>query len=123
MNITLMSFSYKRKLTPDADMIFDVRFLKNPYYDTALEPLSGLDPKVGAHIESDKDFEDFYSRWTSLLLLMLKRLEEKGHKSQTIAVGCTGGRHRSVYLVEKLSAFLRANDYKIDILHRDLEKL
>lgn len=120
MHLTLMSFSYKRNVLPDADMVFDVRFLKNPHYDPALQPLCGLDAPVGAYIESDEDFHDFYTKLTALLSLMLRRLRDKDRDAASVAVGCTGGKHRSVYLVQKLGAFFQESGYKVTLEHRDL---
>ena len=122
MHLTLMSFGYKRDLPPDAEIVFDVRFLKNPHYDPALQPFSGLDKSVGEHIESDPDFADFYAKLTALLTLMLQRHRDKERQTMTIAIGCTGGKHRSVYMVQKLGGFLEKEGYKVTLNHRDLEK-
>lgn len=120
LSLVLTSFSFKRGVPREADMVFDVRFLKNPHYDPALRPLSGLDAKVGVSVESDAGFTDFYTRLTGLLTPLLPRYLDEGKHYLTIAIGCTGGRHRSVYLVEKLSAFLYEAGYDVTIRHRDL---
>ncbi len=121
LSITLTSFAFRRGIPREADMVFDVRFLKNPHYDPALRDLTGLDAAVGKAVEADKGFADFYGHLTALLLPLLPRYLEEGKHYLTIAIGCTGGRHRSVYLVQKLGDFLRARGYKADIRHRDLE--
>ena len=102
-------------------MVFDVRFLKNPHYDPALKPMSGLDAPVGDYIESDTGFADFFAHLTQLVTPLLPRYLDEGKNYLTIAIGCTGGRHRSVYLVQKLGAFLHAAGYNTTLRHRDLE--
>ena len=121
LSVVLTSFSYKRGLPREADMVFDVRFLKNPHYDAKLRPLTGLDREVGNYIESDPGFMDFYQRLLDLLMPLLPRYLEEGKHYLTIAIGCTGGKHRSVYLVQKLGAFLYEDGYNVTLRHRDLE--
>ena len=121
LSVVLTSFSFKQGIPRDADMVFDVRFLKNPHYDTTLRPLSGLDAKVGDHIESDIGFSDFYNNLLKLITPLFPRYLEEGKNYLTIAIGCTGGRHRSVYLVQKLGGFLQQTGYNVTLRHRDLE--
>jgi UPF0042 nucleotide-binding protein len=121
LSLVLTSFSYKRGIPREADIVFDVRFLKNPHYDPTCRPLSGKDALVGAYIESDGDFAAFYNNLTQLILPLLPRYRKEGKKYLTVAIGCTGGRHRSVYMVQKLGGFLAKNDYKVILRHRDLE--
>ncbi len=121
LSLVLTSFSFKRGLPREADIVFDVRFLRNPHYDPTCKPLSGKDALVGAYIEADSDFSHFYDNLTTLLLPLLPRYRQEGKKYLTIAIGCTGGRHRSVYMVQKLGAFLQKNNYKVALRHRDLE--
>jgi UPF0042 nucleotide-binding protein len=106
--VSLVSFAYPRGLPREADLVFDARFLRNPHYDTMLQRRTGLDADVGAYVEADPDFWAFFDRMTALIDLVLPRFVQEGKKYATIAVGCTGGRHRSVYLVEKLAAHLTA---------------
>jgi UPF0042 nucleotide-binding protein len=120
LSIVLTSFSFKHGLPRDADVVSDVRFLKNPHYDPELRPLTGLVAEVGAHIESDEGFAEFYDRLTALLLPLLPRYLEEGKSYLTIAIGCTGGKHRSVYVVQKLGAFLEGHGYKVTLRHRDI---
>jgi len=121
MKLSLTSFAYKLGIPANASMVFDARFLKNPYYDPELQHLTGLDTKVGPHIESDPDFVAFYEQLCELSLLLLPRFAERD-KDFAIAIGCTGGQHRSVYIVEKLGGFLSGNGYKFSITHRELEE-
>lgn len=121
LSLVLTSFSFKRGIPREADIVFDVRFLRNPHYDPTCKPLTGKDALVGAYIESDADFAGFYERITGLLLPLLPRYRKEGKKYLTIAIGCTGGRHRSVYMVQKLGGFLQKNDYNVILRHRDVE--
>ena len=121
LSLVLTSFSFKRGIPREADIVFDVRFLKNPHYDPTCKPLTGKDALVGAYIEADADFAGFYERITGLLLPLLPRYRQEGKKYLTIAIGCTGGRHRSVYMVQKLGGFLQKNDYNVILRHRDVE--
>ncbi len=105
--VALVSFSYAYGLPRDADLVFDARFLRNPHYDPILQPRTGLDADVAAYIEADPDFPAFMRMIEQLLDLLLPRFIQEGKKYVTVAVGCTGGRHRSVRIVEKLADHLR----------------
>jgi UPF0042 nucleotide-binding protein len=120
ITITVSSFSYAKGLPREADIVFDVRFLRNPHYDDALRPKTGLDPEVGAHIEEDPAFWPFFESLTALMLSLLPRYQGEGKSYLTIAFGCTGGRHRSVFLAEKLAAVLEEKGYHPGRIHRDL---
>ncbi len=119
--VALLSFSFKQGLPPAADMVIDARFLRNPFYDSSLKNSSGLDKAAGEYIESDPDFATFFQNLTALLLPLLPRYLEKDREKFTLAIGCTGGRHRSVYVVEKLAGFLRSKGYDVAVTHRDLK--
>ena len=106
MAVSLISFAYAKGLPKEADLVFDARFLRNPHYDPMLRSRTGLDPEVGAYIRDDQDYAAYLSRITDLVDLVLPRFVYEGKKYATIAIGCTGGRHRSVYLVECLAAHL-----------------
>jgi UPF0042 nucleotide-binding protein len=106
MSLSLLSFAYPAGLPRDADMVFDARFLRNPHYMLHLRPRTGQDPEVAAYVAADPDFEAFFARMADLLALVLPRFVQEGKKYATIAIGCTGGRHRSVMLVEKLASHL-----------------
>ena len=101
--------------------MFDVRFLRNPHYVPELRPLTGLNEAVGAYIAEDPDFESFLKHLKDLLLPLLPRFREEGKSYLTIAVGCTGGRHRSVFVLERLAAWLGDNGYVCDHRHRDAD--
>ncbi len=127
--ITLMSFAFPAGLPREADMVFDARFLRNPHYDPILRPRTGLDPDVAAYVEADPDFEDFFASIHAMLALVLPRFVREGKKYATIAVGCTGGRHRSVRIVERLAPVLhrlgaqgQAQAWQVTTVHRELTK-
>ncbi len=104
--VSLVSFAYPRGLPREADLVFDARFLRNPHYDPILRPKTGLDVDVGTYVEADPDFSTFFSRLVDLIDLVLPRFVQEGKKYATITIGCTGGRHRSVHLIEKLANHL-----------------
>ncbi len=128
VSITVMSFAFPAGLPRDADMVFDARFLRNPHYDPILRPRTGLDPEVAAYIESDPDFERFFTTVAGLITMVLPRFVQEGKKYVTIAVGCTGGRHRSVRIVERLASVLgqhgdagrEAGPWQVTAIHREL---
>ena len=132
MVVSLMSFAYAHGLPQEADLVFDARFLRNPHYDPILGPRTGLDSSVGAYIAADPDYPRFFSRLAELIDLLLPRFVLEGKKYTTITIGCTGGRHRSVYLVEQLAAYLGSRigvdpagggigiDWQLNVTHREL---
>ena len=120
LRIFVGSFSYRAGIPREADLIFDVRFLDNPYYVPQLRPLTGLDPAVAAHIERDPGLQPFLDGLWQWLGPLLPRYENEGKSYLTIAVGCTGGRHRSVYVAERLAARIRADGWPAEVEHRHL---
>ena len=120
LSILVQSFAYPRGLPRDADLVFDLRFLRNPHYDPALRPLTGRDRAVAAHVEADPDFPAFWARLTGFLDPLLPRYVAEGKKYLTVALGCTGGRHRSVLVAERLTAHLRRSGWQADAIHREL---
>ena len=120
--IFIMSFSFKRGLPRDADMVFDVRFFKNPHYDPSLRPKTGESPEVQAFIAVDPAFEGFFTHLTDMTLPLLPRFRAEGKSYLTIAFGCTGGRHRSVFIAERFAKMLDENGWRAAIRHRDLDK-
>lgn len=120
-HVQIVSFAYRNGVPRDADLVFDARFLRNPHYVAELRPLTGRDAPVGAYIAEDPDFEAFFDRLTELLSLLLPRFQEEGKSYLTIAVGCTGGRHRSVYIAERLGAWIGQRAMAIDVRHRELQ--
>jgi UPF0042 nucleotide-binding protein len=120
--ISLLSFAFPAGLPRDADMVFDARFLRNPHYVSALRPRSGLDAEIGAYVEADPDYPSFFGKILDLLHLLLPRFVQEGKKYVTIAVGCTGGRHRSVHIVEKLASKLSETGWRVTTSHRELAR-
>ncbi len=116
---SVLSFSYRQGLPREADLVFDVRFLKNPHYDPALRALTGRDPEVSGFIEGDSAYAPFFAALTGLLQPLLPCFEREGKSYVTIAIGCTGGRHRSVFVAERLAAWLAAQDRMVSVRHRD----
>lgn len=120
-SIFVTSFSYRRGLPRDADIVLDVRFLNNPHYVPALQPLTGKDRAVGDYIAADPDFNALFDEFCAWLGKLLPRYEREGKSYLTIAIGCTGGRHRSVYVTERLAAWLRQTGRRVAVAHRDLD--
>ncbi|MFO1243041.1 MAG: RNase adapter RapZ [Rickettsiales bacterium] len=121
LKITVISFSYRRGIPRDADLVFDVRFLKNPHYVDTLKPLTGQDAEVAEYIQADPSLRDFQNHLIAWLLPILPRYQEEGKSYLTIAIGCTGGKHRSVYLSEYLGNALKEAGYAPLVLHRELD--
>lgn len=122
LSVSIMSFSYKYGVPREADLMFDVRFLQNPYYVDELRRKSGQDDDVVAFVEQDRSFDPFFSNLSSMLQLLLPRYAEEGKSYLTIAIGCTGGRHRSVCVAEKIHDLVANSGYFVNLTHRDLDK-
>ncbi|MCW8915130.1 MAG: RNase adapter RapZ [Magnetovibrio sp.] len=120
MAVFVTSFSFRKGLPRDADLVFDVRFLRNPHYDPHLKALTGQNPKVQAYIVEDAGFADFFTHLTTLLDPMIQQFSKVGKSYLTIAVGCTGGKHRSVFVAEKLSQWLSETHNRVRLAHRDM---
>ncbi|HVO01703.1 MAG TPA: RNase adapter RapZ [Candidatus Cybelea sp.] len=120
--ITVISFSYRLGLPREADLVFDVRFLDNPHYDPELRPLTGEDERVGRKVEADPAFQGFFAGMAGLLLPLLPGFEREGKSYLTIAIGCTGGRHRSVHVARRLAQWLEAKGRRATLRHRDLDR-
>jgi RNase adapter protein RapZ len=120
--LTVMSFGFARGIPRNADLVFDMRFLRNPHWDEGLRPMSGLDAPVAAHIRADPAYEDAVSRMEDLLLLLLPRYEAEGKSYVTVAFGCTGGQHRSVHVAARVATRLREAGFLPGLSHRDLGK-
>ena len=116
----IMSFGFARGLPRNADTVFDMRFLKNPHWEDDLRPLTGLDPAVGDYIATDEGYEEAVSRIEELLLMLLPRYRREGKAYVSIAFGCTGGRHRSVHVAERVASRLRDAGFSPTVEHRDL---
>ncbi len=119
--VFLVSFAYRHGLPRDADLVFDVRFLRNPHYVPELRPRTGRDPEVRDYVEADPAFGPWFERLTELLRPLLPRFEDEGKSYLTVAIGCTGGRHRSVTVAERLAAWFTAQGRRAELRHRDLE--
>lgn len=122
LSVTLMSFGFKNGLPREADIAMDVRFLRNPHWDKDLKPLTGQDPKIGAYIEEDEAFAPFIQNFKILIEPLLPRYTHEGKSYLTIAIGCTGGRHRSVYVAEMIGTWLKSLNVTTHIQHRDIER-
>ncbi|MBC7799364.1 MAG: RNase adapter RapZ [Gemmatimonadaceae bacterium] len=128
--VSLVSFAFPEGLPREADMVFDARFLRNPHYDPILRSGTGLDREVAAYVEADPDFFAFVDRIKGMLTLVLPRFVQEGKKYATIAIGCTGGRHRSVRIVELLAGTLprppghdaNLREWQVTVTHRELER-
>ena len=120
LTLSLKSFGSKYGIPREADIVMDARFLKNPHWDKKLKPKTGLDKKVATYIESDKAYAPFLKSLKAMLKPLLPRYAEEGKTYLTIAIGCTGGRHRSVHVVETLSEWLKDMGYDAHIEHRDI---
>ncbi|KUR72819.1 nucleotide-binding protein [Novosphingobium fuchskuhlense] len=118
--VTISSFGFSRGTPPLADLVFDMRFLANPHWDDALRPQTGRDAPVGDYIRRDPAFGEAFGRIRDLLLLLLPRFEAQGKAYVNIAFGCTGGRHRSVFMAEQIASALREAGFSPTLLHRNL---
>ena len=122
LRINVESFSYKRGLPRGADLVFDLRFLSNPHWEPALRELDGRDPEVMAHIAADPRFSGFFERTRDLILSLLPAYREEGKSYLSIALGCTGGQHRSVAVTEELAKALADAGWPVSKRHRELER-
>ncbi len=121
LSIMVTSFSYRRGLPREAYLVFDVRFLANPHYDEALRPLTGSDPEVADYVARDPAFGPFFDTVGKLVLDLLPHYAREGKHYLTVAIGCTGGRHRSVMVAERLAKLLRETRHRVNLRHRDMD--
>ena len=122
MNVIIQSFGFKHGIPLDCDMMFDVRFLPNPFYVPELKMLTGNDQEVMTYIWNYQITREFTKKLEDMVLFLLPEYEKEGKSQFTIAIGCTGGNHRSVFIANKLCDFLRGHDYETQVAHRDLNK-
>jgi UPF0042 nucleotide-binding protein len=122
MTVALVSFGYKYGLPGDTDMVMDVRFLPNPFFVEELRPRTGTDPAVANYVLRREDTRGFLERLTALLDFTLPRYEREGKSYLTLALGCTGGKHRSVVLVEELRRLFEGRPYRVLVQHRDVHR-
>ncbi|MEP1329731.1 RNase adapter RapZ [Pseudophaeobacter sp.] len=119
--LSVQSFSYKRGVPRSIDMVFDCRFLSNPYWKEALRPLNGRDEAVQTHVQADPRYQGFFDRVLGLTRFLLPAYREEGKSHLSIAFGCTGGQHRSVTLAETLAKALAEEGQQVSIRHRELQ--
>ncbi|MGB0113961.1 MAG: RNase adapter RapZ [Ilumatobacteraceae bacterium] len=122
LQVAVESFGFKNGLPLDADIVMDVRFLPNPHWDDALRPLTGHDPKVRDYVLETAAGSDFVDQFDAMLSTLLPQYQGEGRSYLTIAIGCTGGRHRSVAVAEELAARLRQRGVAVRAAHRDLSR-
>jgi len=120
--VNFTSFGFRHGLPRGADLVFDVRFLRNPHFHPTLRPKTGLDPEVASYALDEERGEALLVRLRELLEFLLPLYEAEGKAYLTVAVGCTGGRHRSVAVVEALAPELRRGGREVNVTHRDVEK-
>ena len=121
IKVNVVSFGFKYGLPTDADMVFDLRFLDNPYFIDKLKPLSGKDKEVADYVFNSPDAATFREKTFDLLDFALTKMENEGRYRVTVGIGCTGGRHRSVAMAENLGRALRQADYPVSVQHRDID--
>jgi UPF0042 nucleotide-binding protein len=119
MRTSIMSFGYSNGLPRDVDLVFDCRFIPNPFWDETLRPLSGLDDRVSSFILSQPDGQRFLADVSALLAWQIPAFAKEGKSYLSIAIGCTGGRHRSVAMAE---AVARALEFPVNVFHRDIDR-
>lgn len=118
--LTVQSFGFSRGVPPGADLVFDMRFLRNPHWEPALRARTGRDPEVAAYVAADPAYEEAVRRIEELLLLLIPRYHVEGKPYVTVAFGCTGGKHRSVHVAERVAERLRAAGFSPTVVHRDM---
>lgn len=121
LSIMISSFAFPRGLPRDADLVFDVRFLRNPHYVEGLKQLTGLDGEIQDYVAQDERFDAFCDKISDLILFTLPEYKKEGRSYLKIAFGCTGGRHRSVFMAEKMAMMLNKQGFKANLYHRELK--
>lgn len=122
LSVTVQSFSYKRGTPHGADMVLDCRFLRNPYWEDDLRALDGRDPRIQGFVRDDPLYQGFHDKLSEMLKMLLPAYTAEGKAHFTVALGCTGGRHRSVSVAETISAELRRAGWPVSTRHRELEQ-
>jgi len=120
--VRLQSFGYRYGIPIESDLVIDVRFLPNPHFDPQLRPLTGLNRSVREYIHARQACPDFLGRFENLLGFLIPQYKKEGKSYLTLSIGCTGGRHRSVAIVEDLRSFFSEQSVSLDIIHRDIDK-
>ncbi|WP_009869479.1 RNase adapter RapZ [Paramagnetospirillum magnetotacticum] len=122
LGVFVTSFAYRNGLPREADLVFDARFLANPHYVPELKPLTGRDPAVAEYVAADPAFGPFVESLTRLLEPLLPRFAAEGKSYLTVAIGCTGGRHRSVAIAEYLAGWMKRRAGRVELRHRELDE-
>jgi len=122
MTVVIQSFGFKHGIPMDCDMMFDVRFLPNPFYVPELKMLTGNDQKVASYIWNYQVTREFTKKLEDMILFLLPEYIKEGKSQFILAIGCTGGNHRSVFIANKLYDFLKERDYEAQVTHRDLRR-
>jgi UPF0042 nucleotide-binding protein len=122
LTVTLQTFGFKNGLPRHADIVMDVRFLKNPHWEQDLKPMTGLDKSVQDYVEKDPAYDDFLKNFKALLEPLFERYKAEGKSYLTVALGCTGGKHRSVVVAEKLKDWMQQKGLAVSIDHRDMDR-
>jgi UPF0042 nucleotide-binding protein len=122
LRVAVVSFGYKYGIPLDSDLVFDTRFLPNPHYIDSLREKTGRNKKVKEYVLQSEETESFFIKLIRFVNYLIPRFEEEGKSYLTIAVGCTGGKHRSVVLAEKLKDNIRSRGYSVKVYHRDIHK-
>jgi RNase adapter protein RapZ len=123
MRIHLISFAYKKGIPPEADLVLDVRFLPNPYFVEHLQPLTGENPEVRKYVLDKPETQTYLEHLYNFVYYLLPRFQEEGKTHLTLALGCTGGQHRSVVIADALGLHLSQNNYPFTLTHRDMPRI
>ncbi len=119
LTVSIMSFSYRHGLPREADLVFDVRFLANPHYVETLREMTGHDAAVGAYVAADENYRPFFEKLSDFLEMLIPHYDREGKSYLTIAIGCTGGRHRSVFVAEELARRISGTGHRMTLRHRE----
>ncbi len=122
INISIISFGYKYSVPSESDMVFDVRFMPNPYFLEALKAKTGIDPEVSEYLLSFREYSEFIAMAGEMMKFLIPRFIQEGKSYLTLSIGCTGGRHRSVAVAESLKSLLTDCGYQPRVIHRDVDK-
>lgn len=122
LTLTILSFGFKYGIPTDSDLVFDVRFIPNPFYIPELKPYSGLDEQVRDYVFEQKEAQDFVSKLKDMLHFLIPNYIKEGKRQLIVSIGCTGGRHRSVAIANEIYEILKASNYTVGIEHRDINE-
>lgn len=122
ITITALSFGFKEGIPIDADLVFDVRFLPNPFYIEALRPMTGNDEPVQAYVMAFEESKKFLEKLLDMLIFLIPQYVKEGKNQLTVGIGCTGGKHRSVTLTNKMAEALKSSGFRVVVVHRDVNK-